>query len=695
MENLVVKSLFCFLKIFGQLQWVSMYTFFISSIFLPHPAQPKGSVLVQKLMKPFLTARWNTNHSSVPRSRNSALFSSLITLQPNPIIYSRNFAAKKNKRKNVPNPNPPKPIVPPSVQKPTPLNTGVDTLLINAGTMIEKGKFKEAIQILEILKKQKQPEELLMMLSMSYLSTNQIEKGMELLKESTSLYPKSSYFLIQQAMVHHNASRYEPTIPLLTKALENDPQNMEALLTLASSLMFLKRTAESLTYCEKALESDPKSEDAKYIKSQCLLESSKPIDWQTAVTLLKEIIEAKNYKALCLLTKALLKIDLKSSVIEYLSTFHPTRDEDIVELGRAYRIAGDHTKAHNILKDIVIKQPQNFSFQYYFGTILAELGKPNEALTFFESAAKMNPVPEYLNSLGVIYNTLGRKDQALSTWEQAYQMSPTHPRVNVGLGTLAADSYKFEKALQHFETAFLTEKSSTIFQMLAKMLLSLYRPLEVVNYCEKYWNLLGKEPPILLVYAQALIMARDMEKAAKILHELSEISSNMDDPKVPMPQYSKAHFDLGRYFREKSIFDRANYHLMLAKLIDAKPQHCYELAQAYLQENKIQNAKEELLECISLDERYALGYLQLGLLAQKCNEHEEAIKYFESAEVNELKEATFHKGKSLYALGRFDEARQVFESIPQEDSNREELEQWISKSKLPTNNAELPNNKMD
>jgi tetratricopeptide (TPR) repeat protein len=68
--------------------------------------------------------------------------------------------------------------------------------------------------------------------------------------------------------------------------------------------------------------------------------------------------------------------------------------------------------------------PEGWRMAFQRGTLLAFVGRHEEAALMLERARAWRPSPETLNNLGVVLHQLGRHDAALSLFEEALRQFP-------------------------------------------------------------------------------------------------------------------------------------------------------------------------------------------------------------------------------------------------------------------------------
>jgi adenylate cyclase len=86
----------------------------------------------------------------------------------------------------------------------------------------------------------------------------------------------------------------------------------------------------------------------------------------------------------------------------------------------------------------VALSPNGAEFQVVLGQCLNALGRPEEAIPFFEKAFRLNPLPPsfYFASLGTAYRMLGRYEEALAEFKKALRVQPNSLYANVYLAAM-------------------------------------------------------------------------------------------------------------------------------------------------------------------------------------------------------------------------------------------------------------------
>lgn len=98
-------------------------------------------------------------------------------------------------------------------------------------------------------------------------------------------------------------------------------------------------------------------------------------------------------------------------------------------LGHNLDIEGAAAKANAIFQKLLAASPADPRGNYLYGTFLAGIGKPKDALTFLDKALALG-VADAAYALGMTHLALGDKTQALKNFENYQLRNPKDPSIN-------------------------------------------------------------------------------------------------------------------------------------------------------------------------------------------------------------------------------------------------------------------------
>jgi len=123
---------------------------------------------------------------------------------------------------------------------------------------------------------------------------------------------------------------------------------------------------------------------------------------------------------------------------------------------RAYssHMAGDREVARALYQKILMKQPKHVDARYMLGTLLAESGEIQLALTHLKAAASRMPnSPMIHTNLGNVYLRLGKLDHAGECYKRAIKLDPLVPETLFNLGVILYRQGKLDEAASCIESS--------------------------------------------------------------------------------------------------------------------------------------------------------------------------------------------------------------------------------------------------
>ena len=142
------------------------------------------------------------------------------------------------------------------------------------------------------------------------------------------------------------------------------------------------------------------------------------------------------------------------------------------ELQDINKLIGNHQfePALERLNVYLVAHPKDAQARFLKGTVLAEQGKPNEAIPIFSALTEDYPeLPEPYNNLAVIYAAQGQYEKARNALELAIHTHPSYGTAHENLGDVYAKlaSKAYDKALQQ-------DKNNTSAQAKLSLIRSLF-----------------------------------------------------------------------------------------------------------------------------------------------------------------------------------------------------------------------------
>jgi tetratricopeptide (TPR) repeat protein len=219
------------------------------------------------------------------------------------------------------------------------------------------------------------------------------EEALESCQKAIDIDPESVNAWVCRGNTLNNIERYEEALENYQKAIDIDPESVNAWVYLGNTLDNLERYKEALESCQKAIDIDPKSVDAWAYRGASLRNIGRYEEALTACDRALEI-DSNNYPAL----------NSKALILSLLENFE---------------------KAIAVINEAINLEPQEVLLRANRGIILARAGRYTEALVECEQAIKQNPKHEsgYYGK-ACCYALQGEIGQAIDNLQKAIDIAP-------------------------------------------------------------------------------------------------------------------------------------------------------------------------------------------------------------------------------------------------------------------------------
>ncbi len=159
---------------------------------------------------------------------------------------------------------------------------------------------------------------------------------------------------------------------------------------------------------------------------------------------------------------------------EAIAEFKTARDlkypEALTELAVTYHKAGKLDEAETLIKELLIKKPNDVDLKYQLGKVYLDKGQLNEAGEIFRQVLQMDPNNASAhNGLANLYFRKRNYNEAMAEYLQAIKLNPDFTDVNLDLGNAYFQSGKYVEASRYFKKyTELSPKDAAGHYMLAK-----------------------------------------------------------------------------------------------------------------------------------------------------------------------------------------------------------------------------------
>lgn len=308
------------------------------------------------------------------------------------------------------------------------------------------------------------------------------------------------------------------------------------------------------------------------------------------------------------------------------------------------------------------------------GTVLVSLGKFSEAIAEFETALKLKPGDEAIESnLADAYLRSGNPAKALPFFAAAFQASqqagnqPVDTDFCQSYARALAANGKLEEAIQMFEQAAKRGGASAeVWDSIG----SLHAQLS--NWAEARANF-----ELALTFDSKFLPARiHLGIVQRQQNDIPASIASLDAAVAAAPGNAVAQFEYGRTLEAAGQDEAATTHLEQAVKLDPNlPGVQNELAMVLQRQGRQQDAIPWFQQAIQRDPQNASALINLGLALTLTGKAKEALDYFQRAQADAPPDATFYKDRGVahVQLSAFDEAIADFNAALKLDSNDPQL----------------------
>ncbi len=246
------------------------------------------------------------------------------------------------------------------------------------------------------------------------LDAKQYDRAVELLTQAASADPKDYSVEFQLGLAYSLLGKDAAAVPHYKAALVRKPDLAEAQLNLGLSLLRLKDPAAAQPYLEAALAAKPtataESALGRSLARQGNLSAAEP--------------------------------HLRKSI-----AMDPTRRDDLLELASLYETAGERDKAVAIYREF----PDRPQAQERLSVLLADEGRPSEAIAALETAVKVSPTEENRLALAQAYVRANQLAKAEPIVAMLVGLEPRDKETRLFYGKILRDERKLPEAATQFE----------------------------------------------------------------------------------------------------------------------------------------------------------------------------------------------------------------------------------------------------
>jgi tetratricopeptide (TPR) repeat protein len=440
--------------------------------------------------------------------------------------------------------------------------------------------------------------------------------------------------------------------------LRQDPKNQTARKIAALSALRVGDKKVAVEHLNVLLKVDPAGFE------NALLELASVLQKEGKITAVYDVLNTLSMEhpnqAVIYFMQSLLAMQMKDknlaeTKIQQALKLQPDWDKALIFQAQIAVFSGDLNTAKTLLKEASVKYPGNSKINKIYAQVLIKAGSYEEAIEVYQNSISADPKDlESRFALGLVYLQLDKDEQAEDIFKKLLEQPEWKYQASFYLGKIEEKRGNTKKALVWFDKVsdgpLVLDASISAISLLAKD--------KQFDEANSRLSLLQTKFPqqklrILLVQAELYSQQKQYEKAFNLLTE-----ALVDLPDQKELLYTRAL--VAEHVNKPDIVEAD-----LKKILAVEPDNVEALnALGYTLLNKpgrYAEAEKYLQRALRLEPDAAVIIDSYGWLQFKLGNSEKALGYLQKAyEKQQENEIAAHLAEVLWALGRKDEAKKLF-----------------------------------
>ncbi len=431
--------------------------------------------------------------------------------------------------------------------------------------------------------------------------------------------------VLNAALQHHQAGRFEEAAGLYTKILQADPLHADANHLLGVIAFQLGRNEVAVELIGMAIAANRSNPAFHSNLGNALNGMGRLGDalaaYDTALRLAPDYAEAHNNR--CNTLRDLGRLD-----------------EALAASDTALRLRPDYPDAH-----------------YNRGNTLRDLGRPHEALAAYDSALGLRPgYAEAYNNRGNTLQDMGRLDDALAAYQTALQLRPDYADAHYNRGITLRGMGRLDEALAAFDAGLRLRPDLA----------------EIHNNRGNTLREMGRPGDALAAYETALQLRPDYTEAHNNRGNALQNMGRLDDALAAYetalqlrPDFADAHYNRGNALQDMGRLDDALAAYETA--IRLRPDDAdtpYNRGNALREMGHLDGALASYETAIRLRPGYAEAHVNQGNTLRAMGRLDDALAAYETAIRlrPDYAEAHNNRGNALQEMARLEEALAAYDT---------------------------------
>ncbi len=440
--------------------------------------------------------------------------------------------------------------------------------------------------------------------------------------------------------------------------LRQDPENPTARKIAALSALRVGNKQAAVDHLNAVLRADPAGFEKTALELVNVLQRDGKADFASEVL---DDLAAKNPdKAVVFFVQSLLAMEMKNNrlaeqKVQKALNIQPDWDKAIIFQAQIALFSGDLNKAKTLLRNATVKYPENDKFKRLLAQVLIKTAEYEAAGEVYRGLVLADPKDvESQIALGLVYLQLDRDEKAEEIFKQLMVQPEWQNQARFYLGKIEEKRGHTEKALVWFDMAtegpFVFDSALSAISLLAKE--------KRFDEADARLGLLSGQFPkqkIRLILMQAGLYSQQ-EQYAKAFKLLTDALGGQPDQRDLL--YTRAL--LAERLNKLDVLEDDLKKILARHPGDAEALNA--LGYSLLgNAARLADAEIYLQQALKLQPNEAVIMDSFGWLLFKQGKIEQSLAYLQRAYAKQQEnEIAAHLAEVLWALGRKDEARKIF-----------------------------------
>jgi tetratricopeptide (TPR) repeat protein len=278
--------------------------------------------------------------------------------------------------------------------------------------------------------------DILRQLGLTEVELRKYEEAIPVFEKLITLIPADTTAITQLAKLYFYVHQWDKVIPYATKALQKHIGQRNYYM-IGKSYYELEDYGHAFSYLPSAAAEEPKNAEIPYLIARSYVDMN---NYKPAIPYFQKAIELDSARAQwiyeCALVYATIYDD--QSAIKYYdlaSSKGYKKDNDFYEnLADSYISIGRTDEALKILKDLLLKKPEDLELMNSLGSVYYKLKKYDEAMPYWEHILeydKQNARALYM--IGMSYQKKGEQEKGKALCDKAIAIDPSIKNLNAEL----------------------------------------------------------------------------------------------------------------------------------------------------------------------------------------------------------------------------------------------------------------------